>query len=214
MMAGADSRRRRAMPSPITAARSTSRRASRPTRRSRGSTSRPGSTRTPIPCPIFRPRSGRGCPTARRSPASRRAAARALRRPAGSGRRRPGIAGAPAGAGAAHAPRRGRRARPDLRRLRRRLRASGRPRSSETDSLDALAACDVAIVANPNNPDGRIVAPGATPRPARAARTRGGLLIVDEAFRDFDADASLAPLLPERARSCCARSARLSASRA
>ncbi len=55
---------------------------------------------------------------------------------------------------------------------------------------------DVAIVVNPNNPDGRI-----TPRSAlldlhqRLAR-RGATLIVDEAFADFDAGESLAPWLP------------------
>ena len=63
--------------------------------------------------------------------------------------------------------------------------------------LEELDGFDVAIVVNPNNPDGRI-----TPRAAlldcheRLAR-RGGVLIVDEAFADFDAkNESLAPSLP------------------
>jgi cobalamin biosynthesis protein CobC len=64
-------------------------------------------------------------------------------------------------------------------------------------SLDALGRADVAIVVNPNNPDGRI-----TPRAdlldlhARLVPRRG-VLIVDEAFADFgDADESLSPALP------------------
>ena len=64
-------------------------------------------------------------------------------------------------------------------------------------SLDALKRADVAIVVNPNNPDGRL-----SPRAelldlhARLA-PRGGMLIVDEAFADFDGAAeSLSPALP------------------
>ena len=69
--------------------------------------------------------------------------------------------------------------------------------SVEAQRLEEMRALDVAIVVNPNNPDGRI-----TPRAAlldlhaRLAR-RGGVLIVDEAFADFDAESeSLAPSLP------------------
>ncbi len=66
----------------------------------------------------------------------------------------------------------------------------------EAKRLRDLGDLDVAIVVNPNNPDGRI-----TPRAdlldlhQRLAR-RGGVLIVDEAFADFDAGESLAPSLP------------------
>jgi cobalamin biosynthesis protein CobC len=67
----------------------------------------------------------------------------------------------------------------------------------EVKRLQELDGFDVAIVVNPNNPDGQI-----TPRSAlldlheRLAR-RGGTLIVDEAFADFDAESeSLAPSLP------------------
>ena len=55
---------------------------------------------------------------------------------------------------------------------------------------------DVAIVVNPNNPDGRV-----TPRAAlldlheRLSRRRA-TLVVDEAFADFDGQESLAPALP------------------
>jgi cobalamin biosynthetic protein CobC len=52
-------------------------------------------------------------------------------------------------------------------------------------------------VVNPNNPDGRIISRAALLElHARLAR-RGGVLIVDEAFADFDAEGeSLAPSLP------------------
>jgi cobalamin biosynthetic protein CobC len=75
--------------------------------------------------------------------------------------------------------------------------AAAGARVVETRRLEEMQGVDVAIVVNPNNPDGRI-----TPRPAlldlheRLAR-RGGVLIVDEAFADFGAESeSLAPFLP------------------
>jgi cobalamin biosynthesis protein CobC len=52
-------------------------------------------------------------------------------------------------------------------------------------SLDELAAMDVAIVVNPNNPDGRLTPPSDLLGLARRLGARGGLLIVDEAFVDF-----------------------------
>jgi cobalamin biosynthetic protein CobC len=65
------------------------------------------------------------------------------------------------------------------------------------ERIEELADCDVAVVVNPNNPDGRIVASAAL-RDLAAGMT-GRALIVDEAFADFDAaDQSLAPDLPER----------------
>ena len=61
--------------------------------------------------------------------------------------------------------------------------------------LDALARCDVAVVVNPNNPDGRLVA--AADLAALAGRV--GLLVVDEAFMDVMPPGwSLAPTLPDR----------------
>jgi cobalamin biosynthesis protein CobC len=65
-------------------------------------------------------------------------------------------------------------------------------------TLDALAGFDVAVIVNPNNPDGRL-----TPREDLLALHRrlargGGMLIVDEAFVDLaEGEASLAPALPE-----------------
>lgn len=58
------------------------------------------------------------------------------------------------------------------------------------DSLQDLVGADVAIVVNPNNPDGR--------RWSRAAlldlRGQVGLLVVDESFMDMTPDQSLAPM--------------------
>jgi len=64
-------------------------------------------------------------------------------------------------------------------------------------SLEDLAAMDVAIVVNPNNPDGAATAPQNLLRLARRLRARGGLLIVDEAFADFTPERCIEPLLAE-----------------
>ena len=66
----------------------------------------------------------------------------------------------------------------------------------EAKRLEDMNELDVAIVVNPNNPDGRV-----TPRAAlldlhkRLAR-RAAALIVDEAFADFEGSDSLARALP------------------
>lgn len=54
----------------------------------------------------------------------------------------------------------------------------------EVEDVDALAAADLAIVVNPNNPDGRVVSRERLLRLAGALRAKGGLLVVDEAFMD------------------------------
>jgi cobalamin biosynthetic protein CobC len=65
------------------------------------------------------------------------------------------------------------------------------------ERIEELTDCDVAVVVNPNNPDGRIL--GMSALRDLAMRMTGRPLIVDEAFADFDAaDQSLAPALPER----------------
>ena len=70
-------------------------------------------------------------------------------------------------------------------------------RVREAASLGALAECDIAIVANPNNPDGRIASRLDLLDLHALLAPRGGMLIVDEAFADFDgAEESLAPVLP------------------
>jgi cobalamin biosynthetic protein CobC len=64
-------------------------------------------------------------------------------------------------------------------------------------ALADLAAFDVGVVVNPNNPDGRICAPDALADVARILAHRGGRLIVDEAFMDLEAGQhSLVPHLP------------------
>jgi cobalamin biosynthetic protein CobC len=68
------------------------------------------------------------------------------------------------------------------------------------DTLDGLAAFDAAIVVNPNNPDGRLVARGDLAILAGKMARRDGVLVVDEAFIDAaPTGASLAPTLPEAA---------------
>ena len=59
------------------------------------------------------------------------------------------------------------------------------------ESLDALIDADVAVVVNPNNPDGRLIPPADLAALARRLAATGGTLIVDEAFVD---------VLPETAR--------------
>ncbi|MBE7220583.1 MAG: threonine-phosphate decarboxylase [Caulobacteraceae bacterium] len=62
--------------------------------------------------------------------------------------------------------------------------------------LDALAAAEVGVVINPNNPDGRCVAPDALAAVADRMAASGGLLIVDEAFADVATpDGSAVPRL-------------------
>ncbi|MGA8170451.1 MAG: threonine-phosphate decarboxylase CobD [Methylocystis sp.] len=75
--------------------------------------------------------------------------------------------------------------------------ASWRPRGavvSRAATLDDLAKMDVGVVVNPNNPDGRTVAPERLAELARAMAARGGVLIVDEAFVDFTPATSVAPM--------------------
>jgi cobalamin biosynthetic protein CobC len=65
------------------------------------------------------------------------------------------------------------------------------------ETLADLARADAAIVVNPNNPDGRLVAPDDLADLARDLAAHDGLLVVDEAFVDFLPGArSLAPRLP------------------
>jgi cobalamin biosynthetic protein CobC len=54
----------------------------------------------------------------------------------------------------------------------------------EVTRIEALEDCDIAVVTNPNNPDGRIVQRSDLLRLAGALAQRGGWLVVDEAFAD------------------------------
>jgi cobalamin biosynthetic protein CobC len=56
--------------------------------------------------------------------------------------------------------------------------------ATEVSSFDQLGHANLAVVVNPNNPDGRIVSRAALLDIATELRRRGGLLIVDEAFAD------------------------------
>jgi cobalamin biosynthetic protein CobC len=54
----------------------------------------------------------------------------------------------------------------------------------ETSDVARLADADLAVVVNPNNPDGRMVEVDTLCALARVLASRGGLLVVDEAFMD------------------------------
>ena len=54
----------------------------------------------------------------------------------------------------------------------------------ETPDFSSLSNADLAIVVNPNNPDGRVVARADLLALAETLSRRGGLLVVDEAFMD------------------------------
>lgn len=59
---------------------------------------------------------------------------------------------------------------------------------SEVTDIAALASADLAIVANPNNPDGRLFTRDALLHLADELQRRRGLLIVDEAFMEVAPD--------------------------
>ncbi|RVD73917.1 MAG: threonine-phosphate decarboxylase [Mesorhizobium sp.] len=56
--------------------------------------------------------------------------------------------------------------------------------AAEVDDVEALTEADLAVVVNPNNPDGRVVERERLLQLAARLRARGGLLVVDEAFMD------------------------------
>ncbi|MGD9545508.1 MAG: threonine-phosphate decarboxylase CobD [Methylocystis sp.] len=60
------------------------------------------------------------------------------------------------------------------------------------ETLDALANADVGVIVNPNNPDGRVVAPEDMLSTTARMAQRDGLLIVDESFMDFTPERSVA----------------------
>jgi len=63
----------------------------------------------------------------------------------------------------------------------------------ETQDAARLADADIAVVVNPNNPDGRVMRRAELLAIAAALGRRGGLLVIDEAFMDVGpADESLA----------------------
>ncbi|MEX0953944.1 MAG: threonine-phosphate decarboxylase CobD [Rhizobiaceae bacterium] len=58
----------------------------------------------------------------------------------------------------------------------------------ETGDAGDLAGADLAVVVNPNNPDGRVLSRGDLVSLAHDIAARGGLLVVDEAFMDVGAE--------------------------
>jgi cobalamin biosynthesis protein CobC len=69
--------------------------------------------------------------------------------------------------------------------------AGGHDTITVTNAAD-LAAADVAVVVNPNNPDGRRLAPSDLLALADHLAARGGWLVVDEAFADVVPEVSVA----------------------
>jgi cobalamin biosynthetic protein CobC len=66
-------------------------------------------------------------------------------------------------------------------------------RANEVLDIDQLRSADLAVIVNPNNPDGRIVPKAELLDIARELRQRGGILVIDEAFADvMPSDMSLA----------------------
>ncbi|WP_414471034.1 threonine-phosphate decarboxylase CobD [Microvirga sp. M2] len=56
---------------------------------------------------------------------------------------------------------------------------------------------DVLVVVNPNNPDGRLLPRRTLVELAARHHRRGGWLVVDEAFADFDSGETIVPSLPD-----------------
>ena len=166
------------------------------TRRNLSSTCRPGSIRIPIRCRNCRPSVFARLPEPAALERLAAIAARAYGAPSagprggGAGHADPAAAGGRAGAAG---PRR--RARADLCGACARRRARRAPvRRRSTDIRRPARDADLAVVVNPNNPDGRIVGKDALLALADEKRRRGGLLVVDEAFMDVGpAGLSLGP---------------------
>jgi cobalamin biosynthesis protein CobC len=65
---------------------------------------------------------------------------------------------------------------------------------AEVRDISAIGDAELAVVGNPNNPDGRLLAKNDLLGLAKALQPRGGILVVDEAFMDVGPPgASLAP---------------------
>jgi cobalamin biosynthesis protein CobC len=68
---------------------------------------------------------------------------------------------------------------------------------TETGQLDQLAAADLAVIVNPNNPTGRTVPKADLLSLAGTMRMKDGLLVVDEAFMDVSEADSVADMVDE-----------------
>ena len=69
----------------------------------------------------------------------------------------------------------------------------------DVEAQDRLGGADVAVVVNPNNPDGRLIDRTNLLHLAEDLRPQGGWLVVDEAFADFNPGESLVPVMPSNA---------------
>lgn len=67
----------------------------------------------------------------------------------------------------------------------------------EISSLNEIASAKIVVLANPNNPDGRILDPECLNTLRQQLVKRGGLLVVDEAFTDVTPEISLADKVAE-----------------
>jgi cobalamin biosynthetic protein CobC len=79
--------------------------------------------------------------------------------------------------------------------------ATWRASGASVDSLvelSALAGFDVGVVVNPNNPDGRLIAPADLQPLKQHFAAKGGLLVIDEAFMDAALGGSFLRHMPER----------------
>jgi cobalamin biosynthetic protein CobC len=65
----------------------------------------------------------------------------------------------------------------------------------EAASLEHLSRADVAVVVNPNNPDGRLIAPKHIAELGAIMTQHGRLLVIDEAFMDMTPSFSAAPYI-------------------
>jgi cobalamin biosynthetic protein CobC len=63
---------------------------------------------------------------------------------------------------------------------------------AETENFEELSSADVAVVVNPNNPTGRAIRRDELLKLACTMRAKGGLLVVDEAFKDVSATETVA----------------------
>lgn len=68
---------------------------------------------------------------------------------------------------------------------------------TETDDLSHLGDADLAVVVNPNNPTGRTTSRGELLALAARMQSKGGLLVVDEAFHDVSDTESVADAVAE-----------------
>jgi cobalamin biosynthetic protein CobC len=66
-----------------------------------------------------------------------------------------------------------------------------------TETAAPAEAAATIVVVNPNNPDGRVLMQEDLAALAARCATRGGLLVIDEAFADFTPETSIVPGLPD-----------------